>query len=190
MHIGIDIDDTITNSWECLIPYYTKIFNISEDILHTSKPYYNAVSHLMSLEEYYKLMLPVYDEVIPNVTLKPYVKETIDKLYDLGYHVTFITARGKDHTDAYKTSKEYLDKHHIKYDKIMTNIHDKAKACHEENVTLFIDDSARNCEDVASSGIETLMFETYYNKDYQDVKHIKDWNEVYEYLKGRIQDGK
>ena len=26
MKIGIDIDDTITDSWECLIPYYSKLF--------------------------------------------------------------------------------------------------------------------------------------------------------------------
>ena len=62
MKIGIDIDDTITNSWECLIPYYSKLFNIEEEVLRNSKPYYSAVSHLITLDEYYKIMLPVYDE--------------------------------------------------------------------------------------------------------------------------------
>ncbi len=188
MHIGIDIDDTITNSWECLIPHYSKKFNISEEVLHKSKPYYNAVSHLISLDEYYQIMLPIYDEVIPNVSLKPDVKEVIDKLYDLGYHITFITARGKDHTDAYKDSKDYLDKYHIRYDKIITNVHDKALVCQNENIDIFIDDSVRNCLAVSNAGIETLLFETYYNKDCQEVRHIKNWNEVYEYLKERVQD--
>ena len=188
MHIGIDIDDTITNSWECLIPYYVKLFNISEEVLHTVKPYYNAVSHLISLDEYYQIMLPIYDEVIPNVSLKSGVKEAIDKLYDLGYHITFITARGIDHTDAYKDSKEYLDKYQIKYDKIITNIHDKAAICQKEKIDIFIDDSVRNCTEVSKAGIEVLLFETYYNKEYQGVKHVKNWDEIYEYLKGRIQD--
>lgn len=185
MKIGIDIDDTITNSWECLIPYYSKLFNIDESILHKSKPYYSAVSNLITLDEYYKIMLPVYDEVIPNVTIKENVKEVIDNLYSLGHSVIFITARGKDHTDAYKDSKDYLDKHNIKYDKVITNVSDKAKVCHEENIDLFIDDSINNCRNVHDSGIETLLFETYYNKEYNDIKHIKSWNEVYEYIKGR-----
>ena len=190
MHIGIDIDDTITNSWESVIPYYSKMFNISEEDLHKSKPYYNAISHLITLDEYYKIMLPLYDEVIPNVSLKDNVKETIDKLYELGYHVTFITARGIDHTDPYKDSKDYLDKYGIKYDKIITNVRDKAKACVEEKIDIFIDDSMRNCEAVSKTGIETLLYEAYYNKDYTGVKHVKNWNEIYKYLEGRCHDGK
>ena len=190
MIIGIDIDDTITNSWECLIPHYSKHFNISEDILHKSKPYYGSVSHLMTIDEYYKVMLPIYDAVIPTVSLKPYVKETIDKLYDLGYRVVFISARGIDHSDPYKESIEYLDKHHIRYDKVLTNIKDKSIACKDENVEVFIDDSVRHCDEVADAGIETLLFETYYNKEYDRVKHVRDWQEIYEYLKRRCQDGK
>ena len=34
MKIGIDIDDTITDSWECCIPYYSRLFNIPEDMKH------------------------------------------------------------------------------------------------------------------------------------------------------------
>ena len=190
MHIGIDVDDTITNSWECLIPYYVKLFNISEDALRASKPYYNSVSHLITLDDYYRIMLPVYDEVTPNVDLKPGVKEVIDKLYDLGYHVTFITARGIDHTDAYGDTVKYLDKYNIKYDKVITNCRDKAKACKEENVDIFIDDSIRNCEAALQAGIETLLFEAHYNKDYKSVRHVKDWKDVYEYLKERCINGK
>ena len=189
MHIGIDIDDTITNSWECLIPYYSKMFDISEDVLRASKPYYNSIKHLISLDEYYKMMLPLYDEVTPNVELKPDVKEVIDKLYDLGYHVTFITARGIDHTDAYGESKGYLDKHHIRYDKVITNARNKVAVCEEEKIDLFIDDSVRNCLAVSAAGIETLLFETNYNNDCEDVKRVKTWNEVYEYLLERSHDG-
>lgn len=190
MRIGIDIDDTITNSWECLIPYYSKNFNIDEEVLHKSKPYYSSVSHLMTLDEYYKIMLPIYDKVIPTVSIKEDVKETIDKLYDLGCHVVFITSRGVDHTDPYKDSIDYLNKYHIKFDKVRTNSRDKAKVCLEENIDIFIDDSVRHCEEVSNAGIETLLFETYYNKDYDKVKHMRDWNEIYEYLRKRCQDGK
>ena len=189
MKIGIDIDDTITNSWECLIPYYSKLFNIEEEVLRNSKPYYSAVSHLITLDEHYKIMLPVYDEVTPNVDLKPGVKEVIDKLYEMGCHITFITARGIDHTDAYKDSKDYLDKHNIRYDKIITNAKDKAIVCKEQEIDVFIDDSIRNCEEVSNAGIETLLYETNYNSDYVGLKHAKDWNYIYEYLRERCNSG-
>ena len=185
MRIGIDIDDTITNSWECLIPTYSKMFNIDEETLHKSMPYYSSVKNIISLDEYYKVMLPVYDEVIPNVSLKDNVKEVIDKLYELGHNVIFITSRGIDHTNAYKTSKDYLDKYHIKYERIITGCQDKSEVCEREHIDLFIDDSVKHCLSVSKKGIDTLLFETYYNKDCNDIKHVASWIDVYNYIKSR-----
>ena len=183
MRIGVDIDDTITNSWECLIPYYSKIFGIPEETLHKSLPYHNSVKHLITLDEYFKILKPVYDQVIPNITIKDGVKETIDKLYELGHKVYFITARGIDHTDPYKTSKDYLDKHGIKYEKILVGSLDKAQVCEKEHIDLFIDDSVKHCLAVSKLGIDVLLFEAYYNKYCTDVKHVKSWQEIYEYVK-------
>ena len=185
MRIGVDIDDTITDSWECLIPTYSKMFNIDEKVLHNSMPYYSSVKDLISLDEYYKVMLPVYDKIIPNVHLKDDVKDVIDKLYELGHTITFITSRGIDHTNAYKVSKDYLDKYNIKYERIITGCSDKAEACEKENIDLFIDDSIKHCQSVSKKGIDTLLFETYYNKDYKDIKHVASWNDIYDYIKGR-----
>ena len=185
MRIGIDIDDTITDSWECVIPAYSRMFNISEDVLHKSRPYYNAVKDLITLDEYYKMMVPIYDEIIPNVHLKEGVKEVVDKLYEMGHSVIFITSRGIDHTNAYKTSKDFLDKYHVKYDKIVTGCRDKSLACQEEKIDLFIDDSVKHCRNVSKLGIDTLLFETYYNKDYHELRHVKSWDEIYNYVKGR-----
>ena len=53
MRIGIDIDDTITNSWKYLKPIYEKEFNIKLD--ENSLPYYGAVQHLITFEEFIKI---------------------------------------------------------------------------------------------------------------------------------------
>ena len=37
MRIGIDIDDTITNSWEYLKPFYAKEFSLTQDYLNNCK---------------------------------------------------------------------------------------------------------------------------------------------------------
>ena len=40
MKIGIDIDDTITDTWKTLIPIYSKVFNKDLNLLSKSAPYY------------------------------------------------------------------------------------------------------------------------------------------------------
>lgn len=185
MKIGIDIDDTITNSWEHYIPIYSQLFNVSIDELKKSTPYYESIKGKCTLEEYYNYMLPIYDAVTPNITLKENVKETIDKLYELGHQVIFITSRGKDHTDPYQASKNYLDKHNIKYDKIIVDSKDKGKVCQEEQIDLFIDDSIKHCKSVSSKGIDVILFGTNYNKQIKEFKRIETWDEIYEYIKSR-----
>ena len=189
MKIGIDVDDTITDSWKCVIPYYSRKFNIPEETLHKSKPYYDAVKDKISFEEYYKQLLPIYDEVSPNVNILDHVKETIDKLYEMGHKVYFITSRGRDHTDPYGDTKVFLDRYHVKYDKIITHAFDKAKICKEEDIGLFIDDSYKHCRSVSELGIPVLMHETYYNKEYDEFIHFDDWSYVYEYVKVRWNNG-
>ena len=186
MRIGIDIDDTITNSWDVLFKEYAKIFNVPESELINANPYYhNIIKTKYSLEEYFEKVIPVNDIIVPNLPLKENVKEVIDKLYDLGHTVTFITARGKENTNAYEVTKNYLDKHKIKYEKIILGIRSKAEACINEKIDLLIDDSIKHCTAVSESGIDVLMFETRYNKDYNQFKHVKNWNEIYEYIKSR-----
>lgn len=189
MHIGIDIDDTITDSWECLIPHYSKLFGIPEEVLHTRPPYSRSLDKPIDLDEYFDMVLPILDEVIPKVHLQPKVKETIDKLYELGCKVYFLTARGKGHTDAYKDSKEYLDKHHIKYEQIITNCGNKAEKCKALNIELFIDDSYHHCQEALDNGIDVLMPLRYYNEHYQEFKHFDNWEYVYDYVKGRWFNG-
>ena len=185
MRIGIDIDDTITNSWEYFIPIYSQVFDIPVEKLQKSKPYYESIKDNYTLDEYFYLLKPIYDERISEIPLKENVKEVIDKLYDLGHSVTFITARSKDHTDPYEASKKYLDKHHIKYDKLIVRADKKDEVCLKEKIDLFIDDSIKHCQSVTNTGIEVIMFETAYNKDIKDIKHLKSWEEIYEYIKSR-----
>ena len=185
MKIGIDIDDTIANSWDTFIPAYSKIFDISVDKLKESKPYYQAIQNKISLDEYFKKMSKIHDDLTLDIPLKENVKETIDKLYELGHKVVFITARGKSHSDAYDITKKYLDNHQIKYEKLIVEASEKDKICKEEQINLFIDDSIKHCRSVALKGIEVLLFETNYNKNDKQFKHVKNWDEVYFYIKSR-----
>ena len=181
MRIGIDIDDTITNSWEYLKPIYEKEFNIK--INDNSLPYYKAVHEKIELTfDEFAERLNKYDYLKPNIPIKEDAIEIIKKLKQEGHTIIFITARGKTYQNPYKLTKEYLDKFGIPYDKIVLDAWDKSISCQEEQIDLFIDDSPKHCEEVLDTGFDVLMIETNYNKDYNEFKHAKNWYQVYDYI--------
>ena len=191
MKIGIDIDDTITDTWEYIIPIYSKIFNKSIDEIKKGEPYFYSIEDTgISLASYFKMLNPYFEKIIPNVPLKKDAKEVINKLHSEGHQIIFITARGKMYHDEYKISADYLKKHNIYYDKLITNSQAKDKTCQEEQIDLFIDDNIKHCQSVSNIGKEVLMFENYYNKDYSNVKHVKTWKEIYEYIQSRWYCGR
>ena len=185
MRIGIDIDDTMTDTWKEMMPFYSGWFNISIDTLKKSMPYYNPVKDIYTKSEYFEIVRPIYDAVVPYVSLKDNVKDVIEKLHQMGHKIILISARGKGYTDAYKLTKEYLDNNGIYYDKLIVNMENKDKVCIIENIDLFIDDSYKHCKEVNDVGIRVLLFENYFNKDDREFRHISDWNQIYNYLENR-----
>lgn len=175
MRIGIDIDDTICNSWDEIIGTVCKDFNFDNDEVVKSKKVYNDLIPLEG-ENYYEYAKK-YKYLLLNPKLKNNVKEVIDKLSTKN-EIIFITSRNDYcYDDAYKYSKKYLDKNNIYYDDIIVNAFNKGKICKEKNIDIFIDDSCDNCIDVNKYGIKTLLFLNYYNTN-NNLKKVSDWNEI------------
>ena len=162
MKIGIDIDDTMADTFEYLMPYIAEFFDV--DIKYLKD---NNISYSNFLEEMKKRELEFakkyYDKVIPNTPFKPKVTEYIDKIKALGHEIIVITARDKTlYTDEYKTTIEELKRNNIHYDKLICDF-DKAKVCKREKIDLFIDDSIVNCTKVSKQGIEIILFNSKSN---------------------------
>lgn len=187
MRIGIDIDDTITDTWSYMVPIYSQVFNIPVEELSNSLPYYNSVKKLnLTVEEYFKIMQPYYEENALNIPIKKDAKEVINALKKEGHKIIFITARGKMYHEPKLITKTYLEKNDIKYDKLIINANDKATICKKENIDLFIDDSYKHCQSVSSIGIKVLMFGTNYNKNIKEFTRITSWYEVYNYINKKV----
>ena len=63
----------------------------------------------------------------------------------------------------------------------VTDVYSKYQACLDNNVELFIDDSYKNCMEMASNGIEVFMVDAKYNYSLNDekIRRVYSWKEIY-----------
>ena len=183
MKIGIDIDDTMTNTFDYLMPYISEFFEVDIDYLKENNISYSTFPEKMKKREL-EFAKKYYDIVIPNTPFKTGVSENIKKIKSLGNEIIIITARDKTlYTDEYKTTIEELKNNNIFYDKLICNF-DKSKVCKEEKIDLFIDDSISNCNKVAQLGIQTILFNSKSNINIKtNLNRVNSWYELYEIIK-------
>ena len=64
---------------------------------------------------------------------------------------------------------------------------DKRKSDYVELIgfELFIDDSIKNCTKVSEKGVESLLFDTIYNKECLDFKRFNNWLDIYNYISSK-----
>ena len=179
MKIGIDIDDTMTNTFDYLIPYISKFFKVDIDYLKSNNISYNTFPKKMKKREL-EFAKKYYDEIIPNTPFKSGVSDYIRKIKSLGNEIIIITARDKTlYKDEYKATIEELRRNNIFYDKLICDF-DKVKVCIEEKIDLFIDDSISNCNKVGQLGIKTILFNSKSNRNIKtDLCRVNSWNELY-----------
>lgn len=183
MNIGIDIDDTITDSFEYLMKSVSEYFNI--DIKYLEE---NEISYINLPEKYKKyekqFAKACYAKALPNIPVKEGAQEYINKIKSMGNKIIIITARDKNlYDDPYFSTENQLKGDNINYDKLICTF-DKVKACKDEKVELFIDDSINNCKNVKKAGINTVLFTSKLNrKENINIPRVSTWKEVYEYIK-------
>ena len=191
MNIGIDIDDTITNSSDIFVKYakiYNKIHNIDHSIntdeLDQSKAFgWTQKNQKEFALQYLKIIL---QEALP----KENVIEAIKKLKELGCNIIFITARKDIEVDGmYALTKQWLDDNNIEFDKLVVNCDNKLQECINNNIKLFIDDNYFTCKQVHDSKkIEVLLYKTNYNKNYKNLEFeiVESWNEIIEKVRRKL----
>lgn len=184
MVIGIDIDDTITNSSDVFIEYaklYNKNNNIKFEIdtrqLDQKKAFgWNKYNQKKFIKEN-------LDKILSNAKPKNNCIYFINKLRDEGNKIYFITSRNNEELDNISDiTKQWLINNNFHYDKLITNCFDKSKICKKYNVDIFIDDNVKNCKLVYSKIRKyVFLFNTNYNSsfNYNSIVRVYDWKELY-----------
>lgn len=175
MRIGIDIDDTITKTHEY-------VYNLKKDNLPEYDP-----NELLPNDVFIPFIEKYERDIHQNVLLKDGVKEALDYLHDNGHKIIILSSRGsfyKNITEdtAYQDSYDYFIKNKLPFDKIITNLDDKVKACKENNIDLFIDDKINICESVSASGIKVIKMSNYDDKK-TDLEVANNWEEIINRIK-------
>ena len=196
MNIGIDIDDTITLTYEDTFPRAIDFVKnvLKKDIqLDLTQAYeHDYIENVFKLdsEEMDLFWRQNLAELTSIVKPKDNSIEVINRLKDEGHNIFIMTARWDcDYCNSEKLSKEWLEKYNVKYDEIFLNLKSKKQTAIDQKIDLFIDDSIRNCREVSEAGIKCLLFKSEVNSKCAgkvDFDIVDSWNEVY----SRIKDGR
>ena len=181
MNIGIDIDDTITETYSTIIPMVAVKYGMDlKDLLRTKPSYTTLEKSLINYDRFIAEYFPTMAKIVP---LKPDVIEVLNKLRTEGHKIIFITARNRcEYKEPYKVSKDYLDRMGVPYDKLIAECHDKGKQAVIEGIDLFIDDNTKNCKAVMDKGVPTIQMECAFTTQSNGLKRVKNWNEVYDLI--------
>lgn len=188
MNIAIDIDDTLTESFDYFQPFVAEYFGADLEELKQKNISYSTLPEQWKQEEL-GFCKAYYDRTAADTPFKPDAAWGVEKLREMGHRIIIITGRTRAfYTDPYRTTEEELAKGGIAYDKLICTL-DKAAACVEENIGLLIDDLSANCEAVARRGIPAIVFVGKGNRE-ERTEHLRveNWAEAVEAVK-QIQRG-
>lgn len=195
MNIGIDIDDTISNSFESVFTNAQKSdieFGNSGDpkqygkiadnnYIETMYPEWSKEQTDLFWERYFIDMLTI-------ATPKDEVAEILKKLKQEGNNIIIITSRYEFEEDSHLVqnyTQKWLEKNNIVYDKLVMNAQNKLNASKENDVEMFIDDSVAHCRNVQSCGIITFLYTSTCNQavEANDLQRVYSWPQIYDKYK-------
>lgn len=187
MKIGIDIDDTIANSYDNFCTYALKYDKKLRNtgIVKNNRKYYDDFD--WSNEETSKFFEDYFLEIFSYIKPKKEAINILNCLYQDGHELIFITSRNNMNTkyNIYNITKKWMEECNIPYTKIITEAKYKGPICKKENIDLFIDDSWGQCTFIADNNkIPVILYDEYDKyKDSQGIIRVHNWNEIYTYIK-------
>ncbi len=183
MKIGIDVDNTITNTIPILKEYCRRYNDevVKRNLKINEKGYTTVTLYDWTAEENLIFCNKYFHEIFLKVDVKEKAREIIEKIKNEGNEIYIITARSEPTViDPYNITKVFLDKNNIVYDKIIVNCKDKYKYCKENDIEIMIDDEPRNIN-LISEIIPVIAFKGIYNENCngKNVIKVNTWEEAY-----------
>ena len=182
MNIAIDIDDTLTDTFEYLMPFVAEFYEKDFAELQRNHISYSNIpkewrKYEWDFEKHY------YDKIVVQTPFKKDAARYVSLLHQMGHRIVIITGRTKEfYTDPYATTEEELRNGNIVYDKLICTLN-KNQACLDEQIDVMIDDLPSNCDVVSSVGITPVLFTSQANLHLNaDYVRVNQWDDVIEII--------
>lgn len=189
MRIGLDIDDTICDTYDFVLPYICKYYNL--DYKTIKKRNLGYAYFKQNCEGFFDFAKKIYKVIIPKSPLKRGVIKYINKLKKDGHEIILITGRDNTEFDnPYQITYDYLISNNVPFDTLITGVNEKGPVCLDEKIDIFIDDLAKNCVDVSAVGIKSYLFNHPNNKGYKGIKRIRNFRHLYKIIKKEGKNGR
>ncbi len=173
MRIGIDIDNTICKTSFMANEIYKRENN--------GKSMYD-----LNKWEQYKFTGLHEKEVFDECPLEDNAVNVINELF-LNNEIFFITARANKLVDNIeKRTKDYLNKHGIKYNGVYFGHDSKLKLFEKLNLDIMLDDDYDVYYELTSSGYKVVIYSGSLNLDKEGFR-VNNWLEFKDYIE-RIQN--
>ena len=178
MNIAIDIDDTITDTYEYMLPLIAINYNLDIKKLWSNKPSYKELSK--TLPNYQDFIQNNYHILANIVPVKEGAIKVLKKLRSEGHKIFIITARNtEEYSNPYKLTYDYLVSKGIPFDKLITNVANKGLQCANEGIDIFMDDSTKNCKSAMKYNINTYQFKSNFSSPEDKIPRVNNWEEFY-----------
>ena len=92
MNIAIDIDDTLTESFDYFLPYVAEYFDVDEETLRKQNISYSNLPKEWKKDEI-GFCRAYYDRIVPGTPFKQDAAWGVKRLRELGHRIVIITAR-------------------------------------------------------------------------------------------------
>lgn len=186
MKIGIDIDDTVMNTFDVIeeaAKYFDKYF--LENNGYQDKSKYDFHERFYWTSEEKKAFFNYFRKNKLYLKAKPKGDALyyLEKLYNEGYEIYFLTRRKKDEKlDILSITKNDLISKGFKFTDCYIGLSKKGEACKSLGIDVFIDDAVIQIEDVNNYGIKTILVDNWYNKEYKGLR-AKNFQEIYNIIR-------
>ncbi len=184
MNIGIDIDNTITDTLPKLKAYckkYNDEIGRTDLIMHENG-YSSYNLYDWNKEENMSFCVKYLEEAVMQATVKPKAREVIEKLKLDGHTISIISSRVTPmFKTPYETTEKYLRENGIVYDKLLVGSINKLQVCQENKIDIMMEDEPHYIKELAEI-IPVIVFEYGYNKECngKNIIKVNNWDEVYE----------
>lgn len=186
MKIGIDIDDTLAQTTNYLMPLAIRF---DKDVLHKN----GIIDSTKDLprcfdwnnDELCLFFETVFENEVLNIPPMDKAKKVIKKLREDGNHIVIISSRNTIQlSNPYDITQKWLSINEIEFDKLVVNAKYKGPVVEEEKVDLLIDDSVGQCTFIADNNkIPVILYAKNTNQiGYQGITRLDNWEQIYNYI--------